>query len=284
MAIKNRWIIYFTERFPLPVNLIVSAGLAITSQTLVGAPHRRAWIATFWGSFLFSATLRFMDETKDYEKDKIAHPHRPLPRGLFSLSEFSRAIWISLALMVLTASACAYWISLNSGLLYLGVSAYLYLMYREFFLGERLQKKPLLYAITHQIVILGLALFVMESFGSEHRELGLRLGAFYLGAFFMYEICRKLDPKAHPALQTYLSVYGRGRSAALALMVGLLSLWAAFQLNLFLWIAPCIGLTWLSLLLMWIAPKKHKWIEGTATLSLLMHLWAAPLAHWMSRV
>ena len=31
---------------------------------------------------IFITELRFMDELKDYEKDKIAHPDRPLPRGL----------------------------------------------------------------------------------------------------------------------------------------------------------------------------------------------------------
>jgi hypothetical protein len=281
MALKNRWVIYFTERFPLPVNIIVSAGLAITSQALAGTPNQPAWIAAFWGSFLFSATLRFMDETKDYEKDKVAHPKRPLPRGLFTVAEFSRAIWLSLGLMVLTALACALWISTLTGVFYLGVTLYLYLMYKEFFVGESLNRAPLLYAISHQIVILGLAFFVMEAYGPEHRMLGFTLGIFYLGTFFTYEVCRKLDPKAHPVLKTYLSIYGRAGSAAIAIVTGVLSLWAARELGLLFWIAPLIGLTWTSLVLMWADPTKHKWIEGMATLSLLMHLWAVPLARWV---
>ena len=41
---------------------------------------------------LFFAELRLMDELKDYEKDLIAHPERPLPRGLLSREEVRAAV------------------------------------------------------------------------------------------------------------------------------------------------------------------------------------------------
>ncbi len=277
---QNRWVIFFTERFPLPVNLIVSAGLAITAQFLAVEKNSAAWVATFVGSFLFSATLRFMDEYKDFEKDRIAHPKRPLPRGLFTLSEFSRIIWISLALMVLMAALCAVTLSITSGVFYFSVTLYLFLMFKEFFIGESLNRYPLFYAITHQVVILGLALFALEGFSPELREKGLKLGVFFLGTFFTYEVCRKLDPSAHPVLKTYLSIYGRLGSALIVVVTGLLSLWASYELRFFLFIAPGVLLTWLSLSLLWFSPKRHKWIEGMATLSLLLHIWAAQLVKW----
>ena len=80
------WITFLKERLPLPSYLVLVVGLAISGNALGGAVANEESAATPWGAtaiaaagaFLFFAVLRIMDEHKDYEKDKIAHPHRPV--------------------------------------------------------------------------------------------------------------------------------------------------------------------------------------------------------------
>ena len=84
-ALRNPWLIYSKERFPLVTYLLLVGGITLSAQLLHSS-------AIDWKGFgvasvallLFFAELRLMDELKDYEKDKIAHPGRPLPRGLVS--------------------------------------------------------------------------------------------------------------------------------------------------------------------------------------------------------
>ena len=82
------WMTFLKERLPLPSYLVLVMGLAISGSALGNAsaavrPSAAIWGATAIaaaGAFMFFAVLRIMDEYKDYEKDRVAHPHRPLPR------------------------------------------------------------------------------------------------------------------------------------------------------------------------------------------------------------
>ena len=97
-----------------------------------------------------------------------------------------------------------------AGLSYLVVTVYLWQMYREFHAGKVLAQYPLVYAVLHQIIFYPCALSRWRPrtprLWSSYLNLGF--GLCVLGAFFAYEICRKLDPKANPILKTYLFVYG----------------------------------------------------------------------------
>ena len=64
-----------------------------------------------------SVLLRFMDEAKDIEKDKLGHPERPLPRGLVSLSAVTRGIYVMFTLLLAVSIAC-FWLNTASGLLW----------------------------------------------------------------------------------------------------------------------------------------------------------------------
>ena len=96
-------------------------------------------------------------------------------------------------------------------------------MYIEFGIGEWLEQRPFLYAITHQvsnnfiygdrsynlsciillILHLQLSIFVMAMFIGELGGASWRspaaflMGSIALSGFFTYEVCRKLDP-THP--------------------------------------------------------------------------------------
>jgi 4-hydroxybenzoate polyprenyltransferase len=103
-----------------------------------------------------------------------------------------------------------------------------------------------------------------------------------LGSFFTYEVSRKLDPKAHPVLGTYLTVYGKFGS--LAIVCGLFPLCLVSGINVMLpfWTVPWAVLTLLSYGLLWLQTsekpgKYHKVVEGFATLSLFFYIWSPAL-------
>ena len=284
------WITFLKERLPLPSYLVLVVGLAISGNVLGGAaapaePAAASWITTAIaaaGAFLFFAVLRIMDEYKDYEKDKVAHPHRPLPRGLIAPEQVAVAVK-GLAVAMLLFSVAVGLANRPAGISYLLVTGYLWLMYREFYAGTWLANRPLLYAASHQIIILPLCYFCVLAASPDawrHLQPAL-LGITVLGAFFTYEICRKLDPNAHPLLQTYLSHYGPAKTLIFTLCTIALSALGALGLGLGQMLWPLEGLLIALLSLLFLAPYRFKTIEHGATISLALHVWAVPLSIWL---
>ena len=284
------WMTFLKERLPLPSYLALVMGLAISGSALgnasaAGRPSVATWVATAIaaaGAFLFFAVLRIMDECKDYEKDRVAHPHRPLPRGLLAPEQVAGAV-NGLAVAMLVFGVVVGLRNGPAGLGYLLVTGYLWLMYREFYAGAWLAQRPLLYAASHQIIILPLCYFcvlVFDPSAWRHLQPAL-LGITVLGAFFAYEICRKLDPQAHPLVQTYLSHYGRATTLVFALCTVALSALGALGLGLERMLWPLEGILTALLALLILSPNRYKIIEYGASVSLALHVWAIPLDTWL---
>ncbi len=284
------WMTFLKERLPLPSYLVLVMGLAISGSALGNAsaavrPSAAIWGATAIaaaGAFMFFAVLRIMDEYKDYEKDRVAHPHRPLPRGLLAPEQVAGAV-NGLAVAMLVFGVVVGLRNGPAGLGYLLVTGYLWLMYREFYAGAWLAQRPLLYAASHQIIILPLCYFcvlVFDPAAWRHLQPAL-LGITVLGAFFAYEICRKLDPQAHPLVQTYLSHYGRATTLVFALCTVTLSALGALGLGLERMLWPLEGILTALLALLILSPNRYKIIEYGASVSLALHVWAIPLDTWL---
>ena len=284
------WITFLKERLPLPSYLVLVVGLAMSGNVLGGAAAPAESAAASWittaiaaaGAFLFFAVLRIMDEFKDYEKDKVAHPHRPLPRGLIAPAQVAVAVK-GLAVAMLLFSVIVGLANLPAGISYLLVTGYLWLMYREFYVGAWLANRPLLYAASHQIIILPLCYFCFLAGNPDawRDSQPALLGITVLGAFFTYEICRKLDPDAHPLLQTYLSHYGPAKTLIFTLCTIALSALGALGLGLGQMLLPLEGLLIALLSLLFLAPYRFKTVEHGATISLALHVWAVPLSTWL---
>lgn len=266
------WLAYIKERFPLPTYVLLAGGIAASSVWLGDANRKdlsslwsiRALITGF-GVILFFFTLRLMDELKDFAKDQIAHPERPLPRGLLSPLAVSKSIYWLVAVM-------ATYGALLSSPAYLILTAWLWLMYREFYVGQWLERSPLFYAVTHQVILLPLATFGAAAWSTELGSYAIGV----LGAFFTYEICRKLDPAAHPILKTYVSVYGYPKTLAIISMTSAVAAIGVFGLGMpWLWAVEIM--VPLSFILLLQRPKAYKLVEGLATLNLLIHLYAGTL-------
>lgn len=88
--------IYLSERFPIPLALILSLALGLCAYAVAQTDMIRAGgpmivDGTALGGcivlLMFLFHLRVFDEHKDYELDCATRPSRPVPRGLISLAE-----------------------------------------------------------------------------------------------------------------------------------------------------------------------------------------------------
>jgi len=282
-----RWLTYVNERFPLPTYLILTGAMCWSGAALFKVDPLSTPIQSglsMAGLLLFFFELRLMDEWKDFEKDKVAHPERPLPRGLIEPTEVRMAIALGLIAMLTLAGTLAFLQHPEAALIYLGTTVYLALMYREFFVGKWLSSFPFLYGFTHQIILIPLMAFPVAIYHGQGwlQMQSIELGITVLGAFFTYELCRKLNPRAHPVLNTYPQVYGRGGTFFRISLTTSIALLGSSLLRLELVSVLPLLLTWIAALVWVFKPKSFKMVEALATLSLLIHLASIPLHLWIT--
>jgi 4-hydroxybenzoate polyprenyltransferase len=157
----RRWTVFVRERYePLTHGLMASAfaignaGVAASAVTPRAAtdPGRTALSIALVVLFFFR--LRIFDEIKDFETDLVAHPHRPLARGLLSLREASRA---ALIVSVFEAGVAAL-LGWGTVLTWAAALVYSLAMFKEFGVGSWLRPRMELYAVSHTLVasLLGL--------------------------------------------------------------------------------------------------------------------------------
>ncbi len=281
------WLQFTKERLPLVSYALIVGGFVLSAKALTQSPWSLELLVPFIGLMLFFIELRLMDELKDYAKDVIAHPQRPLPRGLVRVESVKKAVNALLLLMIAFAigSLAASYVAT---IFYGAIILYLYLMYKEFFIGEGLAQRPFLYACTHQIVIVLLLAYAAVALLAPAFTwpTTYQIGFLILGCFFTYEVCRKMDPKAHPILKTYLSVYGKKGVSLILIFIQAVSWTAAFMMGekvILLGLMLGSLLLLLSWLLFWTDESKYKWVEATGTLSLLISLYIVPFGYWLTR-
>jgi 4-hydroxybenzoate polyprenyltransferase len=278
----KRWLTYMKERSPVAPLLLLGLGGALSGEAMgLHKPSAGPVGLVLLGIFLFLFLTRLMDERKDLEKDTVAHPTRPLPRGLIAVAEVERAIPLGTVALFALAGVFALVADWRAGVLYAISVAWLWLMYREFYVGEALGKMPMAYALSHQVVLFPLFGFAIAA---TSPEVALTpMAAAYctgvLGAWMTYEIARKLDPNAHPLLKTYLSFYGPAKTTALLVVFPCVAAFGAWALGLGKLLWPIDALAALAALLVVIRPASFKVVEGVATLVLIAHLWSVFLAY-----
>lgn len=159
----SKWNTYQEERFPLiRYSLLVSAfsasGLSL-SVLLTGMQEPLTlpmFIVAFSVTLMLFFQLRVADEHKDYDYDAEHHSDRPVPRGLISLKEL-RVLAVGAGMLQVFAV-----LSLNAKLMLPLILAwtYMWLMTKEFFVGEWLRKHPIVYMLTHMCILFFTDLFI----------------------------------------------------------------------------------------------------------------------------
>ncbi len=220
----NRWVVYQRERFPLlahaPLVAAFSGSAVCLSSLLRGHaawPDAAALLVAFVTALLFFLQLRIADEFKDAEDDARFRPYRPVPRGLVTLAELKR-IGISAAAVQLVL---AWW--LDPALIVLLAVAWLYLalMTREFFVPAWLEARPVLYMVSHMVIV---PLVDFYATACDWLVAGLRwppqgLIWFVIMSFFngfVVEIGRKIRAPhdEEDGVETYSRLWGTRRAVA----------------------------------------------------------------------
>ncbi|MEB3222043.1 MAG: AMP-binding protein [Candidatus Sericytochromatia bacterium] len=148
---------YLAERFPLGKNvlgvvLMVGtdglATLALLQAPFTGQVWQRLGVMVVLFTLLFFH-LRVFDEHKDWKVDRIAFPERVLSRGWVSLTQLRAAAWLAVVLELgigaATSPAVLGWMLVLIG--------YTWLMLREFYVGEWLNRHMVLYGVSHMAII-----------------------------------------------------------------------------------------------------------------------------------
>jgi 4-hydroxybenzoate polyprenyltransferase len=153
---QNRWWIYQQERFPIIKNGLL---IAVFSSSAVGyscllrgdrtLPSLSSLLVAFISIFIFFLQLRIADEFKDFSEDARYRSYRPVPRGLVSLDELG---WIGIFGALIQLGLSFYlspWLVLVLG----GVWLYIGLMSQEFFVPKWLKAHPLIYMLSHMLIM-----------------------------------------------------------------------------------------------------------------------------------
>lgn len=223
---------YQAERFPVFKHgaLIAAFGASAVclSALLRGAaPSVLSIVVAVLVLFGFFFQLRVADEHKDNEEDTRYRPERPVPRGLVTLAEL-RTVAIIVGVLQLVLSAILGWMLVG---LLLIVWAWMAVMTREFFAPKALKKRPVLYLVSHMMVMPLIDLYATACdwapAGVEgHQGFGLTLAGFLLLSLVngtAIEIARKswAPDQEREGVETYSRLWTPG-GAGVALMVVLL--------------------------------------------------------------
>ncbi|HSI48678.1 MAG TPA: hypothetical protein VLA61_10435 [Ideonella sp.] len=224
-----------------------------TLSGLAGLPWRPdarslACIATF---FLVLFFLRVADEWKDLAYDRVHNPDRPLVRGLVTLRDLYRYLWVAALLVLAINSLLAPWplfivlADLGWGL------ALVALERRSAALRDGMLLNLLLtYPVNVALSVHAYAAFLAKTGAAPSARGVLVIAAFAL-AFLVYELLRKTawPALARPGERLYSQVLGGGGAMALVLACALGASFTLFALWLQQGMAPALAsLTLLPLL------------------------------------
>lgn len=223
--LRRRMAAWANERFPLAatgamlLSLYLAAlvyGRALTQEGAVElSPGDLGAFLAVWGFFLM---IRVLDEHKDYERDRVAHPDRVLQRGLVTLSQLrvlgAAAVAVQLAVSLLAdggIGAVTLW--------WLALIGFVALTAREFFVGEWLDRRLLLYVLAH-LPLWSLAVTWMVQMGARPSSLPASAAwAAVLGFLLPWgaDLARRIAPAdvQGPGATSYADSLGAGRAAAL---------------------------------------------------------------------
>ena len=195
MVLKN-FVAYLRERFP-PVNVMLFAILFLTVYSISRlSPEGHSLDIGRWVGVLavisFFFRLRVFDEIKDYELDALNHPQRVLQSGRVTLRQLKAVALVG------TAVELVWSVGMGSGVLVAWLTAvgYSLLMRYEFFVGDWLRKRLLIYAISHMLVMPLIIAWVWLAFRDTFSSSFFLLAALSLLAGFSFEIARKIHAPA----------------------------------------------------------------------------------------
>ncbi len=219
----NRLWIYQQERFPVflhaPLVIVFCLSVLLFSalqQQDAAIPAIGQLVGAVISTLILFFQLRVADEFKDFEIDARYRPHRAVPRGLVSLRELATLAYIGAAIQFGIA------IYLDVGLVPIltGTWIYMALMTREFFAPNWLRNHPLVYLLSHMLIMPIIAFYISAfDWLCVGRDVPSGLGWLLALSFFcglVLEVGRKIKSpsKERNGVETYSGLWGISTSAA----------------------------------------------------------------------
>ncbi|HEY4832072.1 MAG TPA: UbiA family prenyltransferase, partial [Waddliaceae bacterium] len=160
--------------------------------------------------FCITSYLRLKNDFEDFEKDSIAFTDRPLPRGLISRRAAQEVIQYLEYILAGFLGTIFIFYPTETKFIVLLLGGYLWLMGHKFYLPRWQKRSPLLREILGQAFLILLTLLIIAIWAPTEVFFlpSLSYTLIVFGAVFVNDLCRKLDPYAHPASLSFIHYYG----------------------------------------------------------------------------
>jgi 4-hydroxybenzoate polyprenyltransferase len=219
----KKWWTFTVERFD-PISHFVMIGLFVFSHyaLYLRSPEHPSLpvfelVLLVLGTVAFFYKLRLYDEIKDYELDVKINPTRPLVRGLVTHTDLYRGIatCIFLELACFSIRGLASTITISVSILYS------LLMYKEFFIREKIRPYLTTYAVSHTVISTFISFSLFSAF---HQVTAWNLDTAYIFfalnswcLFNIFEFGRKTFTQAEERhnVESYSKIFGRTGAVAL---------------------------------------------------------------------
>jgi hypothetical protein len=223
--LARRLLAWANERFPLANGVLIlviytAALLCGRALTTVGPLSVSASdLAGFFAVWAYFLMLRVFDEHKDYARDLANHPQRVLQSGLITLRHLKLLGLASVVVQVAATLIAGGGIGPALGWWALTM-AYSLLMLKEFFVGDWLEQRLVLYAFSH-LLSMPLAFLWLAQIGAGDRGLPAGVGWLALAGGLVaagIEVGRKLKAPAdeREGVDSYTRVLGVHGAPALS--------------------------------------------------------------------
>lgn len=217
-SIFHRLWIYQGERFPLTKVLPLLAAFVLAGHMVASVALQDQFfdLQRFFIGFalvvIIFFQMRVCDEVKDLSDDLAYRPERPIPRGLISQREI---ISVGLITAPIAAGLAILW---GQGLIWLLLLIWIWLfaMTLEFGAPEWLKAHPLIYLLSHMVIMPLLALMLTGMVWQVQGMLPMPVVLFLVLTFFngsILEIGRKLwaEKNEREGVDTYSKSWGAKR-------------------------------------------------------------------------
>lgn len=276
----NRWITFLEERFPILWIAFLVCGISLSGLMIAkGELHLMSFVLSFIGIVFYFAMMRLIKEVRDIEKDKIAHPDRPLARGLISKKEAVQTIDLLILIFIAYGLIVGILLGAAPGLAFLTIVLYLWLAHKGFYLRKKIERHPLIKGVFYLAGIFPVASFAIAV---ANPSLSISpqswaFAVFLFGALACYDICTTLDPRAHPILGTYVQYFGFHRVYYMAAATLILSGVESIFLGVAPLAIPAEVLVLASLSTLFFQPALYRIPDLMSGISLMVHAWAVAL-------
>lgn len=239
----TKWNTYQKERFPLGIYSLLILSLTLAAGSVVQSYENT--LSAFFMALGIFLLLRIADEFKDYEDDCKYRAYRAVPRGLVTLKALGILALFILTIEFLLAFKTDTLISLSVIIIYWAF------MSKEFFTPKWLKKRPIVYLLSHMLIMPLIAMLLLSAQNGTTFE---NIPNFMALAFFngiVLEIGRKIRQKSEEenGVETYSSLWGIKKALiiwqitlfiTLLFLASLITSWPLFLLFFAFYIATIV--------------------------------------------